>query len=391
MSYDRDEVACDHCFDHKQLKRWIRDRATKRGLCPWCGKKGALIDLSELSEMFREVASLFEPIEGPDAYERGEFISSLLDDHWGVFSAVLHDRENTAQELVVAILYADIEPKERVDCPDYTGFFVDPPVGSLEGHWAERAYEVLSGAPGAFDQHTFAKLKQGIAEEFPAMSAAFEDLSDTVPAGQMYYRARVQDRGRTARYAPQELGAPPPGKAGASRASRQGEPVLYLATDRTTALAEVRAWKGAVVAIAEVRLREDVWLVDLSRPMKIRSPFFVDSVKWRMDLAGLLHRLSTDLSRPVLPKDAEIIYQPTQFLALMIKANGYDGLIHPSAMGPGRNVVLFDPAKGEVQSVSYSRVRRVAYLGPRCPIMRTWTSRDRMTTHFPIRRHRAEA
>src|SRR4029077_7856064 len=133
---------------------------------------------------------------------------------------------------------------------------------------------------------------------------------------------------RTARYAPHELSAPPPSKAGASRASRKhnhvlylatdrttalaevrawkGEPVLYLATDRTTALAEVRAWKGAVVAIAEVRLREDVRLVDLSRPMKIGSPFFLDSVKWRMDLAGLLRRLSADLSRPVLPKDAEI-------------------------------------------------------------------------------------
>jgi RES domain-containing protein len=314
--------------------------------------------------MFREVASLFEPIEGPDAYKRGEFISSLLDDHWGVFSDLLHGRGNTAaQDLAVAILYADIEPKERVDCPDYTGFFVNPPVGSLEGHWDDKAYRVLSGAPGAFDQHTFAKLRQEIAEEFPVMSAAFEDLSVTRPAGEVYFRARLQDRGRTARYAPHELSAPPPSKAGASRASRKGEPVLYLATDRTTALAEVRAWKGAVVAIAEVRLREDVRLVDLSRPMKIGSPFFLDSVKWRRDLAGLLRRLSADLSRPVLPKDAEIIYRPTQLLALMVKANGYDGLIHPSAMGPGKNVVLFDASKAEVQPVGYTRVQRVASFG----------------------------
>src|SRR5262249_52673413 len=125
MTYDRDEVACHHCFDHKPLKRWIREHATKRGLCPWCGKKGALVRLADLSEMFRDVSSLYEPIEGPNAFERGEFISSLLDDSWGVFSDLLHDHDNTAQDLAVAILYADTEPKERVDYPDYSGFFVD--------------------------------------------------------------------------------------------------------------------------------------------------------------------------------------------------------------------------------------------------------------------------
>ena len=239
-------------------------------------------------------------------------------------------------------------------------------MGSLEMHWDERAYDVLTDVPGAFDQHTFAKLQREVSEEFPRMSAAFEDLSTRVSAGSGYFRARLQDRGRTTRYAPNELSAPPPDKARASRASRKGEPVFYLATDRTTALAEVRAWKGAIVATAEVRIREDLRLVDLTGAMKIGSPFFMESVKWRIELAGLLHRLSADLSRPVTPyekNEAEIIYQPTQFLALMIKANGYDGFIHPSAMGPGKNVVLFDASKAEVQPVTYTRIRRVAYFG----------------------------
>lgn len=90
--------------------------------------------------------------------------------------------------------------------------------------------------------------------------------------------------------------------------------------------------------------------MDLIGVMKISSPFFMDFVKWLVELAGLLHRLSSDLSRPVMAyekDEAEIIHQPTQFLALMIKANGYDGFIHPSAMGPGKNVVLFDASKAE--------------------------------------------
>ena len=62
MSYDRDDVACDHCFHHKPLKRSIREHATQHGLCPWCGKKGALVRLLDLSETFREVAGLYEAV-----------------------------------------------------------------------------------------------------------------------------------------------------------------------------------------------------------------------------------------------------------------------------------------------------------------------------------------
>jgi RES domain-containing protein len=365
MTYDRNHVDCQHCFDHKALKRWIRENATEQGFCPWCGKKGALVRLTDLSETFREVASLYEPTEGPDAYKRGDFISILLDDNWGVFSDLLHDTDNTAQNLAVAILYADVDPKETGEFPDYKGFFLNSRVGSLEAHWDEKAYEALSGATSVFDEQAATSIEREIADEFPdRLSAAFENLSVPVPAGQVYFRARLQDRGRSSRYVPHELSAPPPEKARAGRASRKGEPVLYLATNRSTALAEIRAWKGAVAASAELRLREALLLIDLSQPMKIDSPFFVEFLKWRVELTGLLGRLASDLSRPVMAyenDEAEIIYRPTQLLALLIKANGYDGLIYPSAMGSGRNLVLFDAAKVEIEPVSHTRIKRVAY------------------------------
>jgi len=319
----------------------------------------------DLSETFREVAGLYETVDGPDAYQRGEFISTLLDESWGVFSDLLHDADNTAQDLAVATLYADVDPKERGDYPDYTGFFVNSAVGSLEAHWDDRAYDVLSGTPGGgFDAQAVAKLEREFSEEFPRLAAAFEDLAVSVPVGQVYFRARLQDRGRRTRYEAHELSAPPSEKAKAGRANRKNEPVFYLATNRSTALAEVRAWKGAVAAYAEVRVREELSLVDLSQSMKIDSPFFEEFVKWRIELSGLLRRLAADLSRPVMAyekDEAEIIYRPTQLLALLIEARRHDGFIYPSAMGSGNNVVLFDPAKAEVQPVSYTRIKRVAY------------------------------
>jgi hypothetical protein len=56
----------------------------------------------DLSATFREVAGLYEPVEGMDAYKRGDLIGTLLDDDWSVFSDLLHATENTAQDLAVA-------------------------------------------------------------------------------------------------------------------------------------------------------------------------------------------------------------------------------------------------------------------------------------------------
>lgn len=43
-------------------------------------------------------------------------------------------------------------------------------------------------------------------------------------------------------------------------------------------------------------------------------------MKWRLDLANLLYRLRQDMSRRVIPHEQEILYKPTQLLALMTQA-----------------------------------------------------------------------
>jgi hypothetical protein len=81
-----------------------------------------LIPLWKLAEPFRDVAAIYTPVESADAYERGELISFLLDDDWGVFSDKVQ-RQNLAQELAVSILEAGLSGKERYNYPDYSGFF----------------------------------------------------------------------------------------------------------------------------------------------------------------------------------------------------------------------------------------------------------------------------
>ena len=358
--YDRDEAVCHHCFQDKTLQHWIKEEGEK-GTCPWCGRKGYLIPLEELGEPFREVARIYVPVEGPDAYREGEQISFLLDADWGVFDDQIQCDE-LAQDLGVSILYAGLRPKERLDYPDYEGFFRSEEFW-LENNWDERVYAALTGELPSADKEGLVSVGSAIDDDLPdQIEIAFEDLATHLDEGKILYRARIhKDRTRTDRFKEHELGVPPPECATAGRANRQGDPVLYLASNKSTAVAEVRAWKGAAVALAPVRIKRDLRLVDLKRSKPIESPFFDELLRWRIQLTVLLHRLAQDMSRPVMLHEEELLYRPTQLLAWLIKSSGYDGFIYPSATGSGANIVLFDPANTEIMEVSYMRVREVAY------------------------------
>lgn len=191
---------------------------------------------------------------------------------------------------------------------------------------------------------------------------AFEDLATSLQEGNVLHRARIhKDRTRTSRFEKHELGAPPPASTPGGRANREGEPVLYLATNKSTALAEVRAWKGAPVALVPVRIKRDLLVVDLKRPRPVQSPFFVELLRWRVQLTMLLHRLGEDMSRPIMPHEEQLLYRPTQLLAWLIRSSGYDGFIYPSATGSGANIALFNPDDAEIMVANYVRVKSVAY------------------------------
>src|SRR6516162_339415 len=359
--YDRGEVACHLCFNDQVLRDWIKEEASLgRGKCPWCGRRGHLIYLTQLSEHFRKVVDeLYTEASGWKATDRGERIGDLLDYQWRIFSEEL---VNDRQELAVDILTADLRQKEMLfDYPDYdTGLFY-PRELSLEEDWDAKASAVLTGVlPEPPNPEMMGEQR----ELFGQFVIVFEDLAVSFKPEQQgsLFRARVyDDREHKERYTAEELGAPPREKVKAGRANQAQQPVLYLANNRSTALAEVRPWKGAAVAIAEMRVKQRLLLVDLSQVRPVKSPFFEDLLKWRIDVAVLLYRLGQDMSRPVMPHEQEILYKPTQLLALMIQATDYDGCIYPSAMGSGKNYVLFDTQAAEVLNIEHVRVRSATF------------------------------
>jgi RES domain-containing protein len=322
-----------------------------------------VVQLSFLGELFEPVVELYPPSDS----SRGDFLSDLLQENWEIFSDRIMDKD-LARDLIEAIMESGVDPKDLII--DYRGLFHsnNPYHSTLEEDWEERADSSLGFD---LDESEGSKLEHED-EGFPRLDQvqfAVEDRGTTYPADSVLYRARIYTvRGRAERFGIEEMGAPPPDKTLAQRANQAGEPVLYMASDIDTALAEVRAWKGAPASVAKMRITEGLGILDLREPYLVDSPFFHENLRWRLEAHGLLNRFAEELSRPVMPHEADVLYRPTQHLCDVIRTGGFDGIAYPSAMGPGYNVVLFNPHAGTPEEVTHHRVERVTFtsraLGP---------------------------
>ena len=117
------------------------------------------------------------------------------------------------------------------------------------------------------------------------------------------------------------MGAPPPEKARAGRANPAGIPHLYVASDRATAVAEVRAEPGDWVTVATVTIHtEPMQILDLTRNVRIVDPFAHKDLHEALMLRELLQVFSYELGRPIRASDSEFDYVTTQFIAEYFRA-----------------------------------------------------------------------
>jgi len=349
--------ACERCFADKVLIAWIRNQ-NQIGNCSWCrAKKVHVAPIVELAPLLRDVADMYQESE-----DGGEPLAWLLQEDWEIFSERIVGKDQVVignellDDLVTAILHADLHPKEIYEGMDYTGRFRRSGLyhSSLEEDWEERVARLFGESPP----------EQAIVldPDFPVdpLEFAIEDRGRSFAPKEPLYRARIHsDRARHDRFTLAEMGAPPPEKAKAQRANRVGEPVLYMATDEATALAEVRAWKRAVVAVARMKIQADVRVLDLSDLGGFDSPFFVENLGWHVEAHELLWRFAEELSCPIMPNEPESHYKPSQHICDLVRKIPFDGITYPSAMGPGHNVVLFDPGAAVPIDLVYKQIVEV--------------------------------
>lgn len=181
--------------------------------------------------------------------------------------------------------------------------------------------------------------------------------------GELLYRARLHSslaQNEDCPFSPEDMKAPPVEKATAGRLNPEGIPYLYLASDESTAVAEVRPWKNASITVGQLELKRDLTVVDGTEDV-IPELVPEEAEAWEENAKTTWQTISYMFSMPHHP-DEKVGYAPTQYLAELYKMKGFHGIKYPSALGPkGFNVVLFNSDDAEVLETNCVKVIGVDY------------------------------
>jgi RES domain-containing protein len=130
-------------------------------------------------------------------------------------------------------------------------------------------------------------------------------------------------------------------RATGGRANPKGIPYLYLATNRKTALAEVRPVVGSLISVAQFRTNQTLNLVDCSSDHE-SSRIYLEEPEPEKREEAVWADINRAFSSPVTWSEDEADYVPTQIIAELFKSRGYGGIVYRSGLGDGHNVVFFD-------------------------------------------------
>ena len=191
------------------------------------------------------------------------------------------------------------------------------------------------------------------------------DLSALYPSQpSSWVRARVCHNPEDPGFGRDEMGPPPAGKNSGGRVNPADIPYFYIASDKKTAIAEVRPDVGAKVSIATFdHLQGKV--CDLRSPKDSFSPLLLsdaDTIQVLADAVAFLEMFRNQLSEPVLPHRATLDYLPLQYICEFLKALRFVGIVFSSSVATGVNAVLFSvPHTIVADQVCNCRIDKVAF------------------------------
>ena len=138
-------------------------------------------------------------------------------------------------------------------------------------------------------------------------------------------------------------------RAAEGRANSKGIPCLYVATDKETAMSEIRPWLGAILSVGQLRLTRDLRVLDFSVEQgKDNLHLYFKEPAPEEIVRAVWSDIDNAFSKPTKASDLKSEYAPTQIISEFIKSKGYDGIAYKSALADGHNICLFDLEAAEV-------------------------------------------
>lgn len=176
-------------------------------------------------------------------------------------------------------------------------------------------------------------------------------MISSLKKGTKIYRARLFKDKESILYNVDELGAPPKGKAVASRMSPSGIPLFYCALDKKTAIEEVLVRKNnyKYAVISEFEILANIDVVNFCTSPNFVSVFDPDKI-WERKANNFLNQFSIEIGKDVVLDDRiHTEYVPTQIITEYFryifkhkKNKSLSGILYPSAREDnGKNCALF--------------------------------------------------
>ena len=160
---------------------------------------------------------------------------------------------------------------------------------------------------------------------------------------------------------PPERMKPPPHVAHEGRVNPKGIPCLYVATNKETAMAEVRPWIGSKVSVGQLRTMRELTLVDFSQGHDSKLNFFFEESPPAEREQHIWEQVDRAFSTPVTAGLSTAEYVPTQVISEFFKKKGVDGVAYKSQLGPGFNLALFDLEAASVVNCSLYPVNSISF------------------------------
>ncbi len=149
-------------------------------------------------------------------------------------------------------------------------------------------------------------------------------------------------------------------QANEGRANPKEIPYLYLATNRDTALAEVRPWIGSYISVGQFKIVRELRLVNFATDKQGSRVYFREPSREKRE-ESVWGDIDRAFARPVSASDDVADYVPTQTIAELFKVNSYDGIAYRSSLGTGHNVALFDLDAAKLVSCFLFKVENIDF------------------------------
>ena len=309
---------CPNCFSDKFLQNHISAISNKKGKCSFCKTDNTtLIKPEDLSDRFEPLLDLYEK----DRY--GVAINELIQTDWNVFKIISTQTQQKLLKVISCnrdlfkVKYKPVFSKEQKNVEQWENF---------REELKHRNRFFPNDAPEKSHLEPFGKYIGKILKK----------------GSQKFYRARINMSDKPFKMS--AMGKPDKKLVSNGRANPVGIPYLYVASSIDTAIAEIRGHKGEVVTMVEYQMKSNLDLADLRDPKSTISPFELNEENGLEIIyknMPFLTLLGNELSKPIIPREANLEYLPSQYLCELLKHINFHGIIYKSSISNGNNYVIF--------------------------------------------------